>query len=375
LQAPLPGSPAGSRYVLLGLPDIEAFQIPLITTTAQNVFNETALAWLDHQDEVRNWMRDSNCRQGLAAGSGADLYIKSPICQPGGAGSWLKAIGSWTDRNVTQSLGDIAPAASVLTPFDLGYRQSTYALYGGLDFGREALATAYDAGVMGLMAGYIESHVNFKSSPTRFDYTGGTVGVSGTYINGGFFLDGLAKADILEMKGSFPTLAPSAIPSQSLQVINMGGLGNIGYRWDVARLFYLEPIGSVSYVLTHVNNFDVPGLSVQFSDGQSLRGALGVRTGVNWLENSAYQIDTSLTAKVWGEFLGNNPVNFVSVSTDPNAVPLTLNDKVSRVFAEVAAQANFTNKGTGWSGFLNTTMRFNDQFTTISGRTGVRYQW
>jgi hypothetical protein len=375
LQAPLPGSPAGSRYALFTLPDIEAFQLPIITTAAQNIFFETAVGWLDHQDEVRNWMRYSKCRQGLIGGSGADLLIKAPVCQLGGPGAWMKAIGSWTDRNVTQSLGGIAAPASVLTPFDLGYRQSTYALYGGVDFATDNFARPYDVGIMGLMGGYIESRVTFKNSPTRFDFTGGTVGISGTYINGGFFADGLLKADVLEMKASLPTLTAFAIPSQSLQVVNAGVLANIGYRWDFSRLFYLEPIGSASYVSTHVNNFGIPGTSVQFSNGQSLRAAVGVRTGVNWLETAAYQIDTSMTAKLWGEFLGSNPVNFISVGGDPNVVPLTLNDKVSRAYGELAAQANFTHKGSGWSGFLNASTRFNDQFTTVSGRTGIRFQW
>jgi hypothetical protein len=106
-----------------------------------------------------------------------------------------------------------------------------------------------------------------------------------------------------------------------------------------------------------------------------LRAAAGMRAGVNWLNTATYEMDTSISGKVWNEFISKTNVTFLDTTGNPDAVPLTLSDKKTGLYGEVAGQTNFTAKATGWSGFLNSTVRFNDTFTTFSGRGGVRYQF
>src|SRR5262249_28785435 len=143
------------------------FQLPILIAGAQNIFNETSLGWLDRQDELRNWFRWSKCRQGMIDGGGADLPgpVKAPVpvCPNAGAGFWIKTIGSWTDRREQQSLASLVPAASVLNPFTLDYRQNTFAVYGGLDFGKEAVFGPSDAVVFSVIGGYIDSELKFKA--------------------------------------------------------------------------------------------------------------------------------------------------------------------------------------------------------------------
>src|SRR5262249_41198126 len=132
-----------------------------------------------------------------------------PDCAPG---VWTKVMGSWSRRQANASLGTIAPALNGLT-FDNSYRQTTEAVLAGIDFGRPELFSPYDAVVFSVMGGYISSFLDFNQpnallapvTTTSFKYTGGTVGVSATYMSAGFFVDALLKADFLNLNvGGIP---------------------------------------------------------------------------------------------------------------------------------------------------------------------------
>ena len=155
--------------------------------------------------------------------------------------------------------------------------------------------------------------------------------------------------------------------------MNVGGVANIGYRWDVARLFYVEPIGTLSYAWTHVNSYNVPGLAPPVRGWRELARWPRREHGINWFNTATYEADTSLAAV--DQFVARNPVSFLDTNPDPNAIPLTLSDKVSRVYGELTASATIINKGVGWSAYANGGMQFSDQFTILSGTAGVRYQW
>ena len=66
--------------------------------------------------------------------------------------------------------------AAGLGSFDLSFKQNTYSVMGGVDFGKEAVLSASDTMILGLMAGYVDSRLNFKSSSNSFKYKGATVG-------------------------------------------------------------------------------------------------------------------------------------------------------------------------------------------------------
>ena len=384
LQAPLQpaGSAAGSRYALFGLPNLPAIQLPVVTTAAQTIFNVTALDWLDREDELRNWMRWSKCTYASSEGGGADLLVKSsqaqaaPTCQPGGPGFWFKTTGSIANRTDSYNVASLLPfPAPGLPVYDLSYNQTVFSAYGGVDFGQQAIFKPYDVWVGSVMLGYVDSNLNFNSGNAALHYTGATAGLTGTYLNNGFFADGLIKSDILQLNSSYPTLSQFGISLPSQQVYNVGGVANIGYRWDYTRLFYIEPIGTLSYVATFINNINSPGLSVQYNTGEDLRGGIGARLGVNWLDSPFYQVDSSFTGKVWDQFVDRTGVTFLDTNLDPNATPLTLSDMLPHMYGEVVMSTNIVNKGIGWSGFANAGMQFSSQFTIFTGKGGVRYQW
>ena len=371
-------SVGGSRYALFGLPDIEAFQLPIAITASQSIFYETAAAWNDRQDELRNWIRRSTIRSANIPACDPRLTTKAPCISPPkgldsgtiGPAVWAKAIGSWTNRNASENLGFIVPAASALS-LDLGYRQNTFGIIGGIDVGHEGVfsRSGSDAIVVGLMGGYLNSNLNFKSSPTSFNFTGGSVGASASYINQRWFIDGLVKADFLNMTMNFPTLAPFGIGGQSSQANSFGGIANAGYRWDNAP-WYLEPIITLTYVRTKIDSLSLGGITADFGDGGSARGAAGARAGVMAANSGQWEIDGSVTAKIWDQFWTQNGVTIQSDGTD-----LTLEDHYAKAFGEVVGQINVTNKFDGWAAFINTGVKFNSDFTTITAKGGARYQW
>ena len=55
---------------------------------------------------------------------------------------------------------------------------------------------------------------------------------------------------------------------------------------------------------------------------------------------------------------------------------ITLDDSLrTKGYGEVRGLVDVANKGTGFSGFVDGGAKFNNQFTTITAKGGVRYQW
>ena len=230
------------------------------------------------------------------------------------------------------------------------------------------------------MGGYENSHLSFNNGGDSFNYSGGTVGASISYITGGgFFIDGLFKADLLNLSINTPTLSgnpnDSGFPGSSISVDTYGGIGNIGYRFDTGSYFF-EPIGTLTYSQTQVgsiNAWNTLGANLGFGNGSDFRGALGGRIGIdagNWI--GGHVLEASLTGRVWDQFNGNN--NSLDIV---NAGPtVTLNDKFEGVFGEVKGGLTLTPAGgAGWSVFANAGVKFNDQFTTVTAKGGVAYAW
>lgn len=368
-------APDGSRYVLCSLPDIEACQLPIAITAAQNIFHQTETGWLDHQDELRNWQRRSGLRVASAAGGGPDLPVKAPVQGASdisgsvGPGTWARAIGSWTNRYASQKVGDLVPATNVIAPFNLSYDQIIYGPLGGSDAGKELVFNNHDAVVFGLIGGYLNSTLNFKNSPTSFRFNAGTVGVSASYLSGGFFADAMFKADFFKLTMSFPALNVFGILDSGVNVTNLGGVGNLGYRWGFGA-WYFEPLVTLDYVQTKVGDYTVPGMIANFGNGLSLRGGASARFGTIWVSTGQYEVDSSVTAKVWDQFTETQNVTLVTAGP-----AVTLSDNSRRVFGDVSSQLDITNKGSGWSAFMSGGMQFGTDFTSRSAKGGMHYQF
>jgi hypothetical protein len=360
-------NPGAVAQVLIGVPDSEVFQLPRAVSGAQTVWNETAGVWLDRQADLRRLLMPAPSApvvskdgpptnsQLAALGSGA---ITPSL--------WAKTIGSWTGR-------DGSSTVSVLNrtyTFNMDYKQNVFGMIAGVDFGTRGMGNQNDALVFGALAGYLTSDLDFRNSANSFEYKGATVGLYGTYINGGFYADLLFKADMLDMKWKAPTLNGFVnTAGQSPDANTYGARFDMGYRYAFAPSWFLEPTATLSYSKTDIDTIAVPGGSIGF-EGQSLRGALGMRVGTGFQASSSMLVEASLTGRVWNEFNGDNRATIVNVGPTIYAY-----DKFDGAFGEVVGLVNVFNAESGWSGFANVGVKFNGDFTSTTAKAGVRYVW
>lgn len=382
------GNPNGNAYKFFGVPGPFAFNMPIAHTAAQNIFSETALLWEDRQSELRSMHARGISISRFANGGGADLPTKAPVAivpQPSNEiGVWLKAIGSWTNRTATTDYGQLNPALSGLN-LSNSYHQNIYGLIGGVDFGKSNVTSPKDSFVGEIMAGYINSSVNFDqpnalgnvaSTTTKFGYNGGTVGLSGTYMNGGFFVSALVKADFLNLDisgipGAFCATGGTGSCSNSVRSTTWGVLGDVGYRFDYGRYFF-EPLATLLYSQSHVGDLNLPGagVTVQFGKADTFRIAGGLRAGGTVAGDQQRYLEASVTGRVWDQVSGNNTVAFANVGT-----PFSLADTYAKAFVETDIQLDWINRGPGWSAFVKAGAKFNDEFFTGTAKGGARYQW
>jgi hypothetical protein len=351
-----------TEYRLFGMPDVEAFQLPVAMTGAQTLFFDTAVDWQARQSDLRRYA----VRGGQSAG---DISAAPGYYAPRGNGVWMKASGGYLSRSASQSLGNIVPVAGQLPNADTSYNQSTFSIIVGGDASMDFGGSRDGAFTFGAFAGYVNSTLNFKSSPTNFTYQGATFGVSGTYQAGGFFADLLLKADILSIGMNFPSLAPFGFGGTTAGGRNFGGIASTGYRFDQGG-WYVEPSVTLAYVSTTIDGMSGLGVAASYNTGQDFRGALGAQVGVTAFEDSKSLFNVSLTGKVWDQFVSTSGIVLGGAGSG-----LTLNDPHAQVFGEVIAAFNYYGKDSAWSGFVNAGGKFNDQFWSLNATLGGRYRF
>lgn len=236
------------------------------------------------------------------------------------------------------------------------------------------------------MGGYISSIANFNSpnslatgspiSPasTSLSFSGGTVGASATYMNLGFFVDALGKADFLTLDvgnipGAFCSTSQSTLCAQSVYSTTFGGIGNVGYRFELGRYFF-EPVGTVEWDQNRIGNLNLAAaaVTVQFPNNDAINVGGGARVGGVLMDDSVHYLEISAQGRVW-DHIYNNSVNFMNLGP---TFTLTDNNFPS-IFGEAAIQLDLLNRFSGWSAFMRFDAKFNEQFQTFTGTLGVRY--
>ena len=356
-------------FALVSVPNAVLFQMPVAVTAAQNIWYETALGWEDRQTELRDFLHRGGTAGANAQGAaGLTMPVKAPPQAAAGVnpGMWIKGIGSWTTRSDAQTFS----VSTLNIPVDLGYKQNIYGVIGGVDFSREEFLSSRDSFVAGLMGGLVSSGLNFNTLPTTFRYSGGTAGVSATYMNGGFFADALVKADFLRLDGE-DLPAGAGTTGTKVNSTTWGALGSIGYHAEFGRGF-LEPLATLAFTRTFIEAIGLPaaGVTVGFGDQETFRGALGARFGARLADNSEHALDASIVARVWDQFTGNNTANIANIGA-----PLVLTDRFTGTFGEVTGHLDWLAKRPGWSAFLAGGAKFNRDFTTTTAKGGLSYHF
>jgi hypothetical protein len=365
-------------YSLYSAPSTAAKSLPIAVTSAQSLWQETALMWEDRQVELRDELtaRDyaSEQNKGVSLADGKYHAVSTP--KDGGISTWVKSVGAWTNRSNYQS--QMGGGGNVLS-YDLSYRQNSFGMLGGADWSKAGFITPNDYFVVGVMGGYLNSSVNFNREAgnligqENFSYTGGTIGASVSYMLNGFFADAMFKNDLLRSNMMIPV---AGLTNSSTGVNTAGGIGNLGYRINYGSTFF-EPMATLTYSNTYMgglNNLAAQGVNVSFGPGNDLRGGFGGRIGStygNLIDKHA--VELSLTGRYWNMFNSNAGRTATIVSEN---VSDTIGDYTyGRSYGEIKGNVNVFALGSGMSAFVNTGVRFNDHFQTVITKGGLAYRF
>jgi outer membrane autotransporter protein len=156
----------------------------------------------------------------------------------------------------------------------------------------------------------------------------------------------------------------------SANVTSIGGVLDTGYRMERGR-YFIEPGATLAYVNTDIDNLAVYGTSVNFTDGDSLRGRLGIRLGMTVQDQQA-KYEPFLGVSGWYEFLGDNTTSVASGGYDLQAT-----DNVTGAIGEVTGGVDvYSLVGDGISGFVKGNFQFGkDDYVGFGGSFGVRVDW
>ncbi|WP_052699271.1 autotransporter outer membrane beta-barrel domain-containing protein [Hyphomicrobium sp. 99] len=348
-------------WVIASTPDATFFELPSIVTAAQTMWHQANGVWLDRTADLRTTLIDG-CPQA------ASLKDPSGPCAPGlKSAVWAKGWGFNQDRDTSQSFALYDRSFH----YGIDTNQTGYGVVGGVDLVRfrEATATGTSAWVFGVLGGYTHSDLDFSKSTTNVGFDAGTVGAYATYLNGGWFVDSKFSADIGTVDYSNWTTNLSAKDNSSFA--SYGFTIDSGYRTNLGFGTFIEPGATLSYVRTNVDSLNLYGTEVNFDDGDSLLGRIGVRVGTAFV-HSAYRVEPFLGMSGLYEFLGDNTASLTS-----NGFKLSANDNTTGALGEVSGGVNlFTLDNSGTSAFAKGNFLFGeDDLIGYSGQVGVRVGW
>ena len=323
------------------------FELPGGMTGAQNVWQDTTDFWQDRMADLRTETSGSH---------NADIVVSTPTPRMGGL--WARAAGDWSDQDGSVSYVD--PISHTSETANLDRRQNTGAFLGGVDMGIEGVAGG-DV-IFGLMAGYVTSTLDFTATGDSWNYKGGTVGAYATYLNGGFYLDGLLKADFLNVDIN------DNHGNASTNATNIGVRLDTGYRFATGWGF-IEPQASLQWVHTQMDSLSLFGGDVSFDNGSSGRARIGVRVGTD-MQMNGMTVTPDLTLSVWNHFGSSN-----SVGIDfPGSAFSTSDSTGNGTFGEVGAGVSVASAN-NWSGVVRGSYRFGDGLSAGSLGAALRYSW
>ncbi len=273
-------------------------------------------------------------------------------------GVWIKTVGGWSSRT---GQATVAPGVTL----DTSYNQSGWGLIGGLDADKAVGSSGHDALMGGMSVGYVSSDVTHQAQGDTDAIDGWVLGAYGSYLRGPMFLNASLSGDVLRVRH----VAPSLAFAQDVGARSIGARVEAGWRYDLGG-GVLEPIGTLAFAHTSVDDFTMPGVVVRPGAQESFRGALGLRyTGVVTTTQN-YDLKLSGDLRAWDEFEGHNHTTYITGGPD-----LVVVDDFHGAFGEVGGTLSLAPHGLGVSGFLEGSIRFKSRYTDSRVSLGARYAW
>ncbi|MBW8637803.1 autotransporter domain-containing protein [Hoeflea sp. WL0058] len=349
-------APATKGWVLASYADSSAYMFAQAASIAQNMWHTTADGYIDRSSDLREIYGSTGT--GVSTANADFIEAAPPPAAPAvnnnGNGVWMRGIGQYAESEGSQSF-EAFPGQFV--SFNTDYNETLWGIEGGVDhaFHMNNGSTL----VLGLMGGYVTNSVEFSGLGDEATIDGGMAGIYATWVNGPGYIDALFKADFLTADFSVGG-APA-----STDILNLGGRIEGGYRFTNAGGYYIEPVASIAYVSSDLDDLNVLGTPVSINSDDSLRGKIGGRVGASMMVGNG-KMDPYINAYVGGEFLGDNSAVISG---------LTLQDDISGVFGEVGAGFNWYDAANSWSVYGQANYIFADDYWAANGTMGVRYSW
>jgi hypothetical protein len=354
--------PGDDGWYLASTLDQEGYEFPHMMSGAQALWNATTGTWLD---------RTADLRVALGEGGVDPNCAKDCLAQQGNVtpGVWMKALVGTQSRDAENRSSPPPGMLGNSYDYDNSFDQDFWGFLIGADGGKEwTTDSGHNAAwLVGLMGGYVGSNLDFSESNTDVDYEAFSIGVYTTFLHGGFFVDGTLKADIGTMDYD-SDLGGGFSDDFSSDFTSVGGIIDMGYRFGMGSTAFFEPLASLSYVKTSIDDGEVLGTDINFEDGESLQGRLGARLGASF--GDSMKSELFIEASAWNEFMGEYDAHLGS-----NGYTVDTDADTSGLYGEVAAGANVFGADGKWNGFLTGAVQFGDDFIGYSGNAGLRYNW
>jgi hypothetical protein len=334
-------APLGAGQVgLVSAPDAESFEFVQFGSAASEIWHLTTGTWFDRQADLR-----------VALDSGDR------------GGGWVRMFGDRLEREESASF----TSGGTTFAFDTGYEQNTAGVIGGLDLiGGAGDGSGWLAGVS---VGYVDSDVKFNETSSLLSLSGLTAGVYGSYVSAsGFYVDANVSGNWLDADYSVPNITPGLSYVEAGGVDTWGVQVETGWRFGFGETAFIEPMATLSWASTSFDEMDIPGGSVEFDDIDSLRGSIGLRTGMTF-QMAGFQVQPSVYGRYWNEFEGDEGTTVNNTGT-----PLLVQDDFGGAWGDVGGQLNVFSDG-GLTAFVNAGYRWNDDISGTTAKVGFRFQF
>lgn len=264
-----------------------------------------------------------------------------------GTGAWFEVLGGQTDIEAFQANGGGA--------IDVSFKQTFEGVQGGVDLMSGNVA-------FGVSGGFGQLEARFSGTYDGLEADTYNIGGYASYRSSGFRADLIAKIDFADFKALSGTVLATEFDAQAY-----GAMLDIGYRASFGGVF-LEPVASIAYVRTDIDEFAFGAGTVRYDDGDSLRGTVGVRAGADIPVGDAGKFTPFVSARAVEEFEGDYSNDVVLGGST-----VRLLDEAPGTYAEISAGA--TGRFGGFEAFARGDLQLGEEIDGMTARIGMRLRF
>ena len=349
-----PGRANADVHVLYSRPSDVVQFTPYFATGALTAFHSSLEPWIDRQQALADTLASN--------GGGTGSLKDAPMARSGTfVDLWVSPYGSRRSEENTSKVTFFGDTFSTRTDYD----QSTYGIQAGVDL--ISIQDDRSALMGGVFGGLLQSSVTPDAIAVSGEYEGGSVGAYAAYVQGGFSLSGVVKADFLDFDWKAPALGLDA----SSEVETYGGRLEAAYKHLLGYSgSWLQPYANVTFANSSWDQFSVLATTFAIDDNESLLGRAGLRLGSDLKYDEGQHVKVYVGARVVYEFDEENTATIQSGGFD-----LPLVHEVDQTSLEVQGGFKFEDMPSGLSVSINSSGRFSGDTEEYGGRATFNLQF